>query len=424
MKLPSIEAKAPASEPSIVSVTSGTTSKAQGQSDDAKYIPKRTFNSMKHTRQSSYLSKVMLKKKGSIPSATATEISENASESRSSDQTGTGQPSSRFIEKIKHLQPGSTFGQSSAHETCENHSQATTRDLNDYINASIKAPRTSMVNPAKNAEDGARTVPARSSVVDHRKSFSVACASQLPASKVSFAAAAYGEIEQKPTNHEAGLETPQAELAEEKDLNVFKQTSTFEIETPCFKGPMRTNTNGSTMYANFPRQPLIEYPSSFIDDELLSPQNSHKAQSHQVGEHLATRVEESIETDDTSVHQQLFQASRGQAHTSSNASHLSAFAKHTARVANGGNSYECILESSASDHNLAVSNMQAVQLNDFDTKSATNQMSERKHPSGKKITFARDATVSGQASNFQQCLFKQHQSTSNLASRLSMLDDN
>ena len=82
------------------------------------------------------------------------------------------------------------------------------KELNDYINASIKAPRQCLVDAAKNAEDGARTVPARSSVVNHRKSFSVACASQPPTSKVSFAVAAYGDIEQKPTNEESGLETP------------------------------------------------------------------------------------------------------------------------------------------------------------------------------------------------------------------------
>lgn len=59
-----------------------------------------------------------------------------------------------------------------------------------------------------------------------------------------------------------------------------------------------------------------------------------------------------------------------------------------------------MLESSTSDPNLAASNLQAVQLHDYDTNSAMNQMSERKHPSGKKITFARDAAVSSQASNF------------------------
>ena len=65
---------------------SATASTAQTQAEDSKYVPKRTFNSMKHTRQSSYLSKVMLKKKGSLTSATAAPTSENASDSRPSDQ--------------------------------------------------------------------------------------------------------------------------------------------------------------------------------------------------------------------------------------------------------------------------------------------------------------------------------------------------
>lgn len=86
LKLPSIGAKAPASDQSVVSKASATASTAQTQAEDSKYVPKRTFNSMKHTRQSSYLSKVMLKKKGSLTSATAAPTSENASDSRPSDQ--------------------------------------------------------------------------------------------------------------------------------------------------------------------------------------------------------------------------------------------------------------------------------------------------------------------------------------------------
>ena len=79
----------------------------------------------------------MLKKKGSIPSVTVKETSDKTSESKPSDQASAMQPSSKFIEKIKDLQPGSTFGQSSAPGTSEDQPQATVRELNDYINASI-----------------------------------------------------------------------------------------------------------------------------------------------------------------------------------------------------------------------------------------------------------------------------------------------
>ena len=96
---------------------------------------------MKHPRQSSYLNKVMLKKKGSTPGPTTTENTENTSESKPSDKASDTQPSSRFIEKIKNLPPGSTFGQSSAQDTSDNQSQVPMREMNDYINARIKAPR-------------------------------------------------------------------------------------------------------------------------------------------------------------------------------------------------------------------------------------------------------------------------------------------
>ena len=131
------------------------------------------------------------------------------------------------------------------------------RELNDYINASIKPLQKSLIEVSKNRnnEDGAKTCPARSNGVNHRKSFSVACGSQ----QTSCVDAAYGNYEiMQPANQDERLETPQAKNVDEKELNVFKQTSTFEIETPCFKGPMRQTTNGSTMYANFPRQPSID----------------------------------------------------------------------------------------------------------------------------------------------------------------------
>ena len=52
---------------------------------------------MKHPRQSSYLNKVMLKKKGSTP-----DVVENSNESKTSDKESET-PSSKFIEKIKNL---------------------------------------------------------------------------------------------------------------------------------------------------------------------------------------------------------------------------------------------------------------------------------------------------------------------------------
>ena len=61
---------------------------------------------MKHKRQSSYLNKVMLKKKGSTP-----DVVENSNESKTtSDKASDVTISSKFIEKIKNLQPNSTFG--------------------------------------------------------------------------------------------------------------------------------------------------------------------------------------------------------------------------------------------------------------------------------------------------------------------------
>ena len=76
--------------------------------DEDKATPKRNFNSMRHQRKSTFLNKVMLKKKISTP-----DIADNASATEKVKADGKATPSSGFIEKIKNLQPDSTFGRSS-----------------------------------------------------------------------------------------------------------------------------------------------------------------------------------------------------------------------------------------------------------------------------------------------------------------------
>lgn len=69
------------------------------------------------------------------------------------------------------------------------------RELHDYINASIR-PLHQTVNELDGSdEDGSKTCPARSSITNHRKSFSVACAYEQATGKVSLAEAAYGNCE-------------------------------------------------------------------------------------------------------------------------------------------------------------------------------------------------------------------------------------
>ena len=87
---------------------------------------------------------------------------------------------------------------------------------------------------------------------------------------------------------------------------------------------------------------------------------------------LPSRIEESIETDDTSIHQAFFQASKGQPHTSSNTSQPSSFLKHAAHIMNGQPETECIFETSTSDKNSFQANMQTMKINDFDPKSTMN----------------------------------------------------
>ena len=52
------------------------------------------------------------------------------------------------------------------------------KELHDYINASIKPLQKMESSNNRNNEDGSKTCPARYSEVNHRKSFSVACAAQ------------------------------------------------------------------------------------------------------------------------------------------------------------------------------------------------------------------------------------------------------
>ena len=59
----------------------------------------------------------MLKKKGSVP-----DVAENPNESKASEKASETTPSSKFIEKIKNLQPNSTFGQSSIQDLSDNQS--------------------------------------------------------------------------------------------------------------------------------------------------------------------------------------------------------------------------------------------------------------------------------------------------------------
>ena len=63
---------------------------------------------MRHQRKSTFLNKVMLKKKISTP-----DVADNANATETRKADGRATPSSGFIEKIKNLQPDSTFGRSS-----------------------------------------------------------------------------------------------------------------------------------------------------------------------------------------------------------------------------------------------------------------------------------------------------------------------
>ena len=61
------------------------------------------------------------------------------------------------------------------------------------------------------------------------------------------------------------------------------------------------NINGLSMYNNLPKPPSIEKASKFIPDEIPSIFTS-KNYTEKLGNHLINRIEESIDTDDTSLH--------------------------------------------------------------------------------------------------------------------------
>ena len=136
---------------------------------------------------------------------------------------------------------------------------------------------------------------------------------------------AYGAIQNSnPTNT---LDTP-VKKPIDKEQGLAKQNSNFEIETPCFKAPVM-NIGGISMYSNIPKQPSIEKASKFSHEDIPSILPS-KRQAEKLGEHLINKIEESIDTDDTSLHQTFYNASQSRHLTGSNASQPSCFTKNVA----------------------------------------------------------------------------------------------
>ena len=68
------------------------------------------------------------------------------------------------------------------------------------------------------------------------------------------------------------------------------------------------NIGGISMYSNLPKQPSIEKASRFNHEDIPSILPG-KRQSDALGDHLINRIEESIDTDDTSLHQTFYNAS-------------------------------------------------------------------------------------------------------------------
>ena len=94
LSLPNIGHKVQTVQQSTVPSSSSNAASNDGD----KTTPKRNFNSMRHQRKSTFLNKVMLKKKISTP-----DVAENASATEPRKGESDATPSSGFIEKIKNL---------------------------------------------------------------------------------------------------------------------------------------------------------------------------------------------------------------------------------------------------------------------------------------------------------------------------------
>ena len=117
---------------------------------------------MRHQRKSTFLNKVMLKKKISTP-----DVADIASATEPRKLEGDATPSSGLIDKIKNLQPDSTFGRSSVQDLSDNQSQLSQNDFRDYINSSIR--------PGLEAQ-GSRSCTATQSDFNQNQCFSAVCA--------------------------------------------------------------------------------------------------------------------------------------------------------------------------------------------------------------------------------------------------------